>query len=140
MRGESRPHELFSFIRRCYYCSVSVSPPPPLFNPSSSSSPPSLPLFVSPGLSSLRCNHPLVVAVSPQRCCCHADKWAAAADVCNLGNRSLTCSGIKSPSLLRHPIGIPCSYSFLWRLLHDFPLQISSSSFSHHMCKIMIVK
>lgn len=60
-------------------------------------SPPSfLPLSLS--LSPL----PLIVAVSLKRCCCQGNIWADAADVCNPGNHSLTCSSINPASVFCH--------------------------------------
>lgn len=60
-------------------------------------SPPSfLPLSLS--LSPL----PFIVAVSLKRCCCQGNRWAGAADVCNPGNHSLTCSSINPPSVFCH--------------------------------------
>lgn len=106
VRGESRPHELFSFIWRCYYCSLSVFARLPLFNPS----PHHLclcPLFVCPRLSFLWSN-----SLPSSYCCCVTTEMLVSGEqrggcflgnVCNPGNRSLTCSGINPPLLVMPP-------------------------------------
>lgn len=88
----------------------------------------SLPVFLSFGLS---LSQPLIVAVSPQRCWCQGNRWAVAADVCNLGNCSLTCSGINPPSLLCHPRhkSIVILDSMFLFLLKSLTTPSSSSSF-----------
>lgn len=72
---------------------------------------------------------PLIVAVSPQRCWCQGNRWAVAADVCNLGNRSLTCSGINPSFLLCHTKALSSfpPYSYITYCMFFLFLMLSSS-------------
>ncbi len=133
VRGESRPHELFSFIWRCYSCSLSACACLPLFNLSLHhlSLCLSFPVFLLVWVLLIR----YCCCVTAKRCCCQGNVWVVSADVCNLGNCSLTCSGFNPPYLLSHPRHkssvIPHSV-FLLNPTYDmiFVFLILSSSFS----------
>lgn len=80
---------------------------------------------------------PLIVAVSLKRCCCQGNRWAGAADVCNPGNHSLTCSSINPPSVfchMRHKRIVILHISSVYHLLHCFFIVFLLQSLLSFLC------
>lgn len=143
VRGESRPHELFSFIWRCYCCSLSAFACLPLFNLSPHH------LLLCPSLSLPAC---LSFGLTILLLLCDRRDAAVRGTNGRLLQTSVTLATAASPALAlslppcyatrntKAPSSpTPCSYWFLYHLLHAFPLLIFSSSFPIHSLTVLLL-